>query len=333
MQTYSYEFIIYLDKQKEDWLFKALVEDRENYYIIPLYNDVVDEVSKEIFLDLLNGEYEIELIDNVKFRNEKKIEKNKIILNNENPLDNLKQFSEIAPQFLGLEVEFKNTNFKNSFSFKFQGNSLNLKFGLPPEQAKQIENIVSSIVASIISPINNTNFGACLQMQQQVSSTLIPFMTEKIDTQAIDILYNAINDIKNNQLNQKLLNENKLYKVFIKKIKDIIKIKDLDYFELILYKKESVKLKKNNIKSIKLYGNKITKSGIIRYYYPLKNQNVNSLVVDVKGVDYHLHIFKSRNNYEKLDKIAKSSEGTEIKFEGYQRSEYTIDVDRLEIKI
>lgn len=332
MKTYSYEFIIYLDKQKDDWLFKAFVENKNNYYIVPLYDDIVDEISKEIFFDLLNGQYEIELIDNVKFKNNKKIEKSKIVLNNEDSIENFRQFAKIAPQFLGLEVEFNQTNFKNSFSFRFEGKSLNLEYGLPAKQAKQIENIVSNMVTLIINPANNTDFGTCLQMQQQVGSTLIPFMTEKIDNLAIETLYNAIKDIKSKQLNQNFLDNNKLYKEFVKKIKDILKIKDLDFFELILYGKDSIKIKKDDIKSVNLYNNKIKKYGKVRYYQPLKNQNINSLVVEVNGIDYHLHINKNRVNFEQLDKIAKSKENINVQFEGYQKSEYTIEVERLEIK-
>jgi hypothetical protein len=67
--------VIYLDKLKDKWIFKAFVENRENYYIVPLYNDEINEMTKELFLFLLNGKYEIELINNIELKNNHKIKK------------------------------------------------------------------------------------------------------------------------------------------------------------------------------------------------------------------------------------------------------------------
>jgi len=318
--------------------FRAYVVDKDNYIILDIPDLGVDDTYKDLFLRIINGEIDEIFYDKTQIQNNSLPQAIEVKISSDNAIQNLQDFIAFDKYF-GVKANCTQITLNDVIAFKYDGPALNLGYGLPYDEANHLETVTNSLIKILPAPANNTDFGTILQLQPQASSTLIPYIAEKVDTGALETIKKAIDDINYGEVDTSFANNSNnqyanLYKKFIVELKNLSKIKDLKSFEIKLATENDfielinfdyLKQAARDIHNIQLSGN-----AIINYYRPLKSKpNKMSLAVDYQGKEIYLHLDKNDNNFTILDRVATQPTGTNIYFSGFKSAESTIEVTTL----
>lgn len=333
-----YDFKMYVGSS-DILCFRAYVIDKKNYLILDVPDLGIDDGYKNLFIKIINGEIEERFYDKTQIEDNKLPIPTLVKIDNETAIENLQEFDNYA-SFFGVNVDCVPIQLHNTISFRYDGPALNLGYGLPYSEANHLETVTNSLI-KILPAANNTDFGTILQMQPQASSTLIPYMSEKIDTGALETIKKVIDDINYGEVDTNFANNtnNKyanLYKKFILELKSLSKIKGLDKFEIKLAS-ETDYIELINFDYLRqaardIHNVQVTGTASISYYRPLKSKpNKMSLVVDYNGSELYLHLDKNSENFERLEKIAQNPAQTEIYFSGYKEAELVIAATELRL--
>jgi len=337
------DFKIYLpggETEENILVFHAWVADRDSYYLHPVPEFGIHDTFKKLFIDLLKGTLSTTEIDmsggTINY-----------IDNNVSNCEN-----EDIEAYLSCAGEFLDTHFGNiveTYSFimhqmidlRFDGHDLNLEHGIEPDSAKKIYTFANDFVD--IMQANNTDFGGVLQRQAQAGSTLIPFLTDQLDNEALSVIRTAIEDINNGQIDREFANGNDrfslLYKKITKKIADLKGIKDLETFNISLYNtigdqiNLDIDLRQLAMINEQLYGNQINYTGTVRKAaYQLKSRPaIHSAEVDINGKVYSIHLNTQNESFEVFKRRLRENEGRRVSIDGYQIAERTIEASHISV--
>lgn len=338
--TYDYLFEIHLGSSLNSVLvFSAYVskDERDKYYIQPHPDLGIDENFKDIFIRALEGRLVINYINQEKFLNGE-IEEQSLRLDNMNHIENLKKFTTISQEYYGFTSELKTATFMEIFKFRFDGAYYDLKYGVPFVEAGKIDEFSNEFVK--IATAKNENFKGMLQYEKIASSTSIPYIGTSYDNEIITIIRQLLENIIAQRLDSVLLREDskkgKIYKKLLEQMFELSKIKDLDIFEIYLLNETSpmISIDEHQIDAIRslrdqMYREEVTKEGIVRYHFPLKQKNVCSLVLDVEGIDLNFHYLKTDEINNKVNRIC--IEGKKVQYRALRKREETYDLLHIEL--
>jgi len=341
-----YDFKIYLPTSDSDSIlvFHAWIADKESYYLREVPKFGIHETYKKLFIDMLNGTLQttdILINDN----GEVEYIENSIASSCGNEISEV--YFNCCQEYLKnkFEVITKVESFKMHpmFDLRYDAPDMNLEYGISPNISKKLYSFTNELVDVIQA--NNTNYGGVLQQQAQAGSTVIPYLSEKIDTNANAIIKQVIDDINNGNINRDFANSNNhlapLYKKIVKKMTELKRIKDLETFEIFIYnengekEKKDVDLSKIGRISSQLFGDYIQKRGMVRIpAYPLKSkQSIYSATIVIDDKDFSVHLDMQNESFERLKRILKENEGREVIIEGYKEAEYTILASHISIVV
>lgn len=338
--TYEYLFEIRLGSGNNTILvFSAYVSnnERDKYYILPHPDLGIDENFKDIFIRVLEGRLVINSINKAKFLNGE-IEEQSLTLSDAHHIENLRNFTTISQEYYGFTSELKTAKFMQIFKFRFDGAYYDLKYGVPFVEAGKIDEFSNEFVK--IATANNENFKGILQYEKIASSTSIPYIGTSYDSDIIAIIRQLLANIVAKRLDASLLREDskrgKIYKKLLDQMFELSKIKDLDIFEIYLLNEATpmISIDEYQINAIRLlreqmYREEVSKTGIVRYHIPLKQNNVCSLVLDVEGKDLNFHYLKTDDISNKINRIC--IEGKNVQFRAIRKKEETYDLLHIEL--
>ncbi len=337
-----YDFKLYLPALNSDpvLVFHAWIADRESYYLQEVPKFGIHETYKKLFIDMINGT--LETTDLSINDDGEAVYSNSSISSicgnaiNDDYFECCKQYLENAFRVI---VEVDSFEMHPMLELRYDAPDMNLEYGLSPHVSKKLYSFTSELVDLI--QVNNTDYGGVLQQQAQAGSTMIPYLSEKIDLQANAIIERVINDINNGNIDRNFANSNDilapLYKKMVKKMTELKQIKDLETFEIYIYNEngereiKSVDLSQISLIGNQLFGDQVEKRGTVRIpAYPLKSKpHIHSATVVIEDKDYSIHIDIQNESFEQLKRILRENEGREVTIEGYKEAEYTISATHI----
>lgn len=337
-----YDFRLYLPALNSDptLVFHAWIADRESYYLQEVPKFGIHETYKKLFIDMLNATLQTTDIS-INDDGEAEYIENSIASScgeeiNEAYFECCKQYLESAFRVI---VEVESFEMHPMLELRYDAPDMNLEYGISPHISKKLYSFTSEFVDLIQA--NNTDYGGVLQQQAQAGSTVIPYLSEKIDLNANNIIKKVINDINNGAIDRDFANSNdqmaSLYKKMVKKMTELKQIKDLETFEIFIYneneerEKISVDLSQISLIGSQLFGDQIEKQGIVRRpAFQMKSKpNIHSAEIDIDDKVYAVHLDTQNESFEQLKRILRENEGREVVIEGYKEAEYTILASRI----
>ena len=337
-----YDFKLYLPTLNSDptLVFHAWIADRESYYIQEVPKFGIHETYKKLFIDMLNATLRTTDIS-INDDGEAEYTESSIVSScgdeiNEAYFECCKQYLESTFRVI---VEVESFEMHPMLELRYDAPDMNLEYGISPHVSKKLYSFTSEFVDLIQA--NNTDYGGVLQQQAQAGSTIIPYLSEKIDLDANNIIIRVINDINNGTIDRDFANSNtplaSLYKKMVKKMTELKQIKDLETFEIFIYNENEEKERKSvdlsQISSIgsQLFGERIEKRGMVRIpAYALKSRpNIHSATIVIDNKDFSIHLDIQNESFEQLKRILRENEGREVIIEGYKEAEYTILASRI----
>jgi len=317
-------------------VFRAFLVNAKSYRLISLEGFGINENYENLFLRIIQGKFKVKYFDKSTFVDKDIAIPQYVEINENSAIENIEKVQTLDNQLVGVSIESKEIQLESMLSFRYEGYSLNLADGLLPQNANRVSNITTNLISQICA--NNTDFGEVYQMESYAGSTVIPFESEKIDNDAIEILVKIINDINSNKIDVEYIRQDekfsKLYKKVIQTLKDLRKIKGLKKFQIMIREN---KYTINNLKlldTLDIYSQSLQGNAEVRYYEgQLKSRkNRYVIVVEEDGKDMRLHFDTQDNNFESIVKKAKNlTIGTHIEYNGYSEGEETILIDELTI--
>ncbi len=332
-----YDFRLYLPALNSDpvLIFHAWIADRESYYLQEVPKFGIHETYKKLFVDMLNGTLETTDLsindDEEAVYTESSIASSCGDEINEDYFECCKQYLENAFRVI---VEVQYFEMRPMLELRYDAPDMNLQYGISPHISKKLYSFTSEFVDLIQA--NNTDYGGVLQQRAEVGSTVIPYISEKIDLHTNALIERVINDINNGAIDRDFANSNNplapLYKKMVKKMTELKQIKDLETFEIFIYnengnrERKFVDLSQISLIGNQLFGDQIEKQGTVRIpAYPLKSKpNIHSATVVIEDKDFSIHIDIQNESFERLKRILRENEGREVIIEGHKEAEYTI---------
>ncbi|DAB41144.1 MAG TPA: hypothetical protein CFH81_02260 [Sulfurovum sp. UBA12169] len=326
-----YDFKMFLNAGGNDILmFRAWVVDEDTYYLQEVPNFKIHESYKNIFLSALNGELSIQEFE---IENEQVNIHERSQVHHENIEGIFNAASSFIAQYYGLRTTFEQITLKNMVRFRYDGPELNIGYGLDPNIAGKIYHTSDELIKSIA--VNNTNFQGIHQVSAQAGSTVIPYISETIDTEAIEILKKAMNDIKLSMVDRDFSNSDHrlsgLYKNFIKKLVKVKSIPGIKVFELIVGDDDTgIKLSDLSLISdanSRLYNRQISRVGKVHRpaFSLIGNPSIYSASVIIDGKEFSVHIKTDNVNFDHMIRILNENVEQLVEVEGYTKSEATIE--------
>ncbi len=324
-----YDFKIFIPKT-DILCFRAYVIDRDNYTIFEIPDLGIDENYKNIFLRIIKGEFLETFYKKSEIKDNKLPEPISIVINSNNAIENINKFKSVS-EYFGMSITNELITLHEAVTFRFDGPSLNAKYGLLRKEANTIESISNSLMNIILESVNNINFGTVLQMPLRAGSTKVQFDTEKVNTDALNVVRRIFRDINDGNIDINYINDSTnqyavLYKKFALELKRLKSIKDLKEFQIKLFGDTSFDNELINFKYLDeieqiIYNNSpVSGNGKIKYYKGqlLSKQKINSLVVDYNGNEITLHFYNDNDDFDRFHRISNSGRDTEIYFEGFK---------------
>ncbi len=332
-----YDFKMYLPASNSDpiLVFHAWIADKNSYYLQEVPKFGIHETYKKLFIDILNGTLQT---TNIIVHDNGEVEyiENSIVSSCGDEID--EDYFKCCKQYLESEfkvkVEVDFFEMHPMLDLRYDAPDMNLEYGISPHISKKIYSFTNELVD--IVQANNTNYGGVLQQQAQAGSTIIPYLSERIDSQANEIIERVISDINNENIDSSFANSDNrlapLYKKIVKKMTELKQIKDLDTFEIFIYnrngekEKKSVDLSKISLIENQLFGDRVEKRGIVRKpAFQMKSKpHIYSAEIDIDDKVYAIHIDIQNENFDQLQRILRENEGKKVSISGYKTAEYTI---------
>jgi len=330
-----YDFKMFLDMGDENLLtFRAWVVDEKTYYIQDVPHFDVNDSDKQIFLSILAGTLEI---------NEFKIVKDDVIIHEHKPNnrgDILSKFEE-ASTFLrevhGISTTLEPISLQNMLRFRYDGPELNIGYGLDPKIAGKVYRVSDELMHAIA--VNDTTFKGIHQVSAQAGSTVIPYISEVVDTEALNILEKAMTDINNENIDVVFSESNdryaKLYKSFIRKLETVKSIPGIEVFELLTgdnkngIKIDDISLISNANRG--LYNREISRTGTVHMpaYILRNNPSKYSAKVIIDDCSTTIHLEVAHQNFEQMKRILIENVEKKVTISGYTYGESTIVATRI----
>lgn len=325
-----YDFKMFLDMGDENLLtFRAWVVDEKTYYIQDVPHFKVNDSDKQIFLSILEGTLEI---------NKFEIVENDVIIHEHKPEygENIPSKFEGASAFLrdvhGISTTFEPISLQNMLRFRYDGPELNIGYGLDPKIAGKVYRVSDELMQAIA--VNNTTFKGVHQVSAEAGSTVIPYISEIVDTEALVILERAMNDINNENIDVEFSESNdryaKLYKSFIRKLETVKSIPGIEVFELITgdndngIKIDDISLISNANRG--LYNREVSRMGTVHMpAFGLRNNpSKYTAKVIIDDCSTTIHLETVHPNFEQMKRILMENVEKKVTISGYTYSESTI---------
>jgi len=328
-----YDFKMFLENIL---VFRAYLIDEKTFYFIKVSDFDIDESYKQLFLEIIKGDFILKYYLTKDLENRKLLTEPKVkLLESSNVIERIEESEKVLNTLFGLTVSCEEAKLNNMIAFRYDGHDLNIDYGLNPKSAGDVFSITNQLFKTIQS--NNTDFGEVLQMKEIASSTVIPFQSEKIDLEALNILKRVLKDINLKTIDSKFANSQHkyaaLYKNFIKQLKMLRRIKDLTTFQIIIDNKPYDIKDLDLLKEIddQLYKDEV--SGIAKIHhlekYLSSAPNLYSVVVVYNGNRIRFHLDKKLANFEQMLRIIKENDEKNVSFKGYKSSEEVILVSEI----
>lgn len=317
-------------------VFRSFLIDEETYYFIDVPNFGVDPSYKQIFLEIIHGEF------NLKYYRLNDLEKKQLPdkpevkqIEGENVLERLEASRKLLDALFGLKIDFEGIQLGNMIAFRFDGHDLNIDYGLNPKSAGDVFAISNELIKTVAA--NNTNFGEVFQMKEKAGSTIVPFESERIDREALNVVKKAISDINNRMIDSDFAHGSEqyadLYKRFIKQLKLLRRIQDIETFEVIIdntpYSITDMDLLRDIDAS--LYNNEVT--GIAKIHHTEKfltsRPNIYSVVVEYMGHLIKFHLDNQHKDFEQMLRVVQESDEKNVRFKGMKVSEEVIQLSQI----
>lgn len=333
-----YDFRLYMGMNSESGyehllVFRAIVIDEETFYYIKVPHFGVDDSYKQIFLDIIRGDFRLKYysLDESGTINP---EIKHYSLNASSVIDRIEEAREILGSLFGLEVSVAEMAVNDMIQFRFDGHDLNLKYGLNPKSAGSVFNIANNLMGTITNSVES--FGEVYQMEPIAASTTVPYVSELIDHDALDIIKKAIYDVNHESIDASFAHSHddpyaNLYKKFIKQLKDIRSIHEIETFEVIIggeaYGIDDFK-KLRRIDE-QLYRDEVNGTGIVRYHEKIlkSKPNIYVVVLDVDGRDCRLYLDVNHSRYEIMLNVLRENEDKRVMFHGFKHGETIVLAD------
>lgn len=317
-------------------VFRAHLIDAETYYFLEVENFGVDESYKQLFLEIIKGEFSLKYYENSDINNRVLPEHTKELdVSGEDVFERLKNSKELLESLFGLTAVYEETRLNDMIMFRYDGHDLNIAYGLNPKSAADVYSISNHLIKAVAA--NNTNFGEVLQMKEFAGSTVVPYQSERIDKPVLDIIIKAISDINNKVIDSTFAHSQEkyanVYKKFIQKLKEIRKLKELKTFEIIIGDKPYAIKDLDYLKKIDehLYNDTIT--GVAKIHHVEKfltsREHIYSVVVQYDGKNIKFHFDKNLPDFEQMLRVVKENDEKDVRFEGIKTTEETILVSQL----
>ena len=338
-----YDFKIYLPISNSDpiLVFHAWIADKESYYLQEVPKFGIHNTYKRLFIDMLNGTLHTTDIKVHEDGEVEYIKKSIASCGSEINEDYLNCCQQYLENEFNIIVNIESFEMYPMLKLRYDAPDMNLEYGISPYVAKKIYSFTNEFVDIIQA--NNTNYGGVLQQQAEAGSTVILYLSEKIDSDANNIIIRAINDINSGNIDRDFANSNHklalLYKKIIKKMMELKQIKDLKIFEISIYNErgdienKNVNLSKISLIESQLFGDKIEKEGIVRKpAFQMKSKpHIHSAEIDIDDKVYAVHIDTQNENFEQLKRILRENEGKKVSISGYKIAEYTIVASHISV--
>lgn len=333
-----YDFRLYMGMNSESGyehllVFRAIVIDEETFYYTKVAHFGVDESYKQIFLDIIRGEFHLKYYaaEDIGTVNP---EVKHYSLSASSVIDRIEEAREMLGTLFGLDVSIVKMEVSEMIQFRFDGHDLNLKYGLNPKSAGSVFNIANSLMGTITSSVDG--FGEVYQMEPIAASTSVPYVSERIDTPALEIIKKAIYDVNHESIDASFAHRQDdpyadLYKRFIKQLKEIKSIQEIETFEVIIGGKayEIDDFKKLRRIDAQLYYEEVTGTGIVRYHEKIlkSKPNIYVVVLDVDGRDCRLYLDINHARYEIMLNVLRDNEDKRVRFKGFKHGETIVLAD------
>jgi len=325
-----YDFKMFLDMGVERLLtFRAWVVDEKTYYIQEVPHFEVNESDKQIFLSILEGTLEV---------NEYEIVDNEVTIHERKPDvgdDICSRFRSVATfleQVHGIETTFEPIALQSMLRFRYDGPELNIGYGLDPKIAGKIYRVSDELMKAIA--VNNTSFEGVHQVGAQAGSTIIPYISEIVDMEALVILERAMNDINRKSVDVAFSESDdryaKLYKSFIRKLETVKSIPGIEVFELITGNNtEGIKIDDISLISHAnrgLYHREVSHMGIVHMPAVVLRNNPGKYTAKVIIDDYStsIHLAVEDPNFEHMKRMLLENWNQKVVIFGYTSGEATI---------
>ena len=317
-------------------VFRAHLIDEETYYFLEVEHFGIDESYKQLFLEIIKGEFALKYYDNEDINDRVLPDSTKELNISGNTLfERLENAKELLESLFGLTAVYEETSLNDMIMFRYDGHDLNIAYGLNPKSAADVYSISNNLIKAVAA--NNTNFGEVLQMKEFASSTVIPYQSEKVDEPVLHIIIKAINDINKKAIDSTFAHSQEMYanvyKKFIQKLKDVRKLKELKTFEVIIGQKAYALEDLDYLKKIdeQLFNDTI--SGVATIHHVEKfltsRENIYSVVVQYDGKNIKFHFDKNLPDFEQMLHVVKENDEKDVRFEGTKIKEETILVSQL----
>lgn len=224
---------LYSANNPNDYIFRAYVADKNTYRIVCDKNNLF----KNIFLSIIRGEYKMYKL------NKPHNEYEEILINNDNIIDNIKQYINMQQsEKLKNRFMLNETNLVSAISYHFEGPDFNYEQGMLPTAFNKSNNIVFGISAAISNDYDMQEQFILQRAGSLIYDLYIP------ENENIEKIKNVIININNNTNN---IQENNEYMYNISKyLYDLRKIKNLESLQLTFYDNETITINMNNIEQI-----------------------------------------------------------------------------------
>lgn len=333
-----YDLRMYMDMNSESGterllVFRAIVIDHETFYYIKVPNFGIDESYKQLFLDIIKGDFRLKYYD-LEDIGTVNPESKEYSLTASSVIDRIEESKEMMSSLFGLDITSTSMAVNDMISFRFDGHDLNLKYGLNPKSAGSIFNIANNLIGSITNNVDT--FGEVYQMEPIAASTTVPYVSEHNDTEALEIIKKAIADINGECIDSSFANRqndpySELYKRFIKQLKEIRTISEIETFEVIINGKAYGidDFKKLRRIDAQLYNQHISGNGIVHHHerYLKSKPNIYVVVLDVDGKECRLHLDNQHSRFEQMLRVLQENDEKRISFSGYKEGESVVATD------
>lgn len=316
-----YDFKMLLE---DELVFRAYLVDETTYYLLEVPEYGIDESYKELFIDIIKGDFELEYYATNDIKNNRLPDapiKKELLATD--ALSRLEEARHLLKTLFGLSVQYEEASLEDMIAFRYDGHDLNIAYGLNPKNAGSLFSISNDLIGVVAA--NNTNFGEVLQMKEKVGSTIVPFKSERVDTDALNVIKKAIKDLNDNAIDSFFAQTNSLYKMFLKKLQMLTKLKELDTFEIII---NGIPYGIDDLKSIRdiesqLYKDKVSGRAKIHHIskYLKNSPNIYSVSVLINGKSKTFHFNNQDGNFDHMIRIVKDNDEKEVDYEGFQKSE------------
>lgn len=327
-----YDFKMFMKVNDTNILvFRAWIADEKTYYFREVENFGIDDSYKETFLSIIDGSLSLKYYE----ENEEEIAISTISVSGETVFEKIDSAKGILDELFGLDISYEQLELSDMLKFRFDGHDLNIDYGLDIKNASKLYEVSNSLISTMAA--NNTDFTGIMQVGAFGGSTVIPYVSESIDYNALEVIRKVITDINNKSIDGTFANGTakyaSLYKNFIKRLSEIKRIPELETFE-ILIGDETLSIDDLSLISnaqAQLYTETVSHIGIV---YSLNNylrsqRNIYSVNVIVDDREMILHLNSELENFENMLRILKENIDKKIEFSGYRTSEIVVDVTNL----